>query len=162
MQRTVKRLPPLTIVDLFDANMGRGQVDVLWAKLKDLTAACMQDGAKTLARVWEAAWRAGGGEDQAQGGKFDQGDLRRLYEDSKFLPSYELQNVTLDPNDRIVPTSGAATTSPRPTASGAKAKQKRNLRRLPIEEPSAPTAGPAPKRKKGNAKPNARKKRHRR
>ena len=71
MQRTVKRLAPMTIVDLFNANMGRGQVDTLWAKLKDPTAACMQDGAKTLARVWEAAWRAGSGEDRAQGAEFD-------------------------------------------------------------------------------------------
>jgi len=30
MQRTVKRLSPLTIVDLFDSHMARGQVDVLW------------------------------------------------------------------------------------------------------------------------------------
>ena len=159
MQRTVKRLPPLTIVDLFDANMGPGQIDVLWTKLKDLTAACMQDGAKTLARVWEAAWRAGDGEDQAQGGEFDQGDLRRLYEDSSFLPSYELQNVTLDPNDRIVPTSGAATSSPRPAAPGAQGKQKRKSAPAAGRRAKRPTARPALKRKKGNAKPNARKKR---
>ncbi len=159
MQRTVKRLPPLTIVDLFDANMGRGQVDVLWAKLKDLTAACMQDGAKTLARVWEAAWRAGGGEDQAQGGKFDQGDLRRLYEDSKFLPSYELQNVTLDPDGRIAPVAGAARSASRPAASGARGK--------PGKKPAAnrragrATAGQARNRKTRTAKPKSRKRRAR-
>ena len=102
MQRTVNRLPPLTIVDLFDAHMGRGQVDVMWAQLKDKTAACMQDGAKTLARIWEAAWRAGEGEDTAQGGKFNQGDLRKLYENKDFLPSYALQSVALDANDHIV------------------------------------------------------------
>ncbi|WP_166298799.1 hypothetical protein [Bradyrhizobium sp. 2S1] len=64
MQRTVKRLPPMTIVNLFNSHMGSGQVETLWSKLKDATAACMQDGAKTLARVWEAAWRAGAGEDR--------------------------------------------------------------------------------------------------
>ncbi len=112
MQRTVDRLPPLDIVDLFDANMGRSQVDALWDKFKEQTAACMQDGAKTLARVWEAAWRAGNGEDAAQGGKFNQSDFRRLYEDPKFLPSYTLQNVTLDANDRIVPTGEAAAAFP--------------------------------------------------
>jgi len=59
--------------------MGRGQVEALWEKLKTPTAACMQDGAKTLARVWEAAWRAGAGETRTQGNKFKQSDLRTLY-----------------------------------------------------------------------------------
>jgi hypothetical protein len=114
MQRTVKRLPPLTIVDLFDANMGRGQVDVMWEALKEPTAACMQDGAKTLARVWEAAWRAGAGERQSQAGEFDQEDLQRLYENPDFLPAFRLQDVTLDSEDRIVPAAmQAAAAAPR-------------------------------------------------
>ncbi|MGN8549357.1 hypothetical protein ACQPTN_33855 [Bradyrhizobium sp. 13971] len=46
MQRTVKRLPPMTIVNLFNSHMGSGQVEALWSKLKDATAACMQDGAE--------------------------------------------------------------------------------------------------------------------
>ena len=102
MQRTVKRLPPLTIVDLFDDNMGRGQVETLWRELKEPTAACMQDGAKTLARVWEAAWRAGKGETKPQADEFTQDDLRALYEDKDFLPAFELQDVTLDAAGRIV------------------------------------------------------------
>ncbi|WP_050422829.1 hypothetical protein [Bradyrhizobium tropiciagri] len=67
----------------------------------------MQDGAKTLARVWEAAWRAGAGEDRGQGGKFDQGSLSKLYNDPSFLPAYPLQQLTLDANDHIVPVGGA-------------------------------------------------------
>ncbi len=123
MQRTVKRLPPLDIVDLFDANMGRGQVPALWDKFKEQTAACMQDGAKTLARIWEAAWRGGNGETTAQGGKFNQNDFRRLYQDAKFLPSYTLQSVTLDASDRIVPTGAAAPAEPaRRQRGGAAAK----------------------------------------
>ncbi|MGY3586020.1 hypothetical protein ACVIGB_004920 [Bradyrhizobium sp. USDA 4341] len=106
MQRTVKRLPPMTIVNLFNSHMGSGQVDVMWSKLKDATAACMQDGAKTLARVWEAAWRAGAGEDRGQGGKFDQGSLSKLYNDPSFLPAYPLQQLTLDADDHIVPVGG--------------------------------------------------------
>jgi hypothetical protein len=111
MQRTVKRLAPMTIVNLFNANMGSGQVEKLWAKLKDPTAACMQDGAKTLARVWEAAWRAGAGEDRAQGGKFDQDDLRKLYDNPSFLQSFVLQDLTLDANGHIVPLSGKSARS---------------------------------------------------
>jgi hypothetical protein len=79
MQRTVDRLPPLTIVNLFDSNMGRGQIETMWNKLKDPTAACMQDGAKTLARIWEAAWRAGNGEHWSEAGKFTEGQFEALY-----------------------------------------------------------------------------------
>jgi hypothetical protein len=106
MQRTVRRLAPLTIVDLFDSHMGRGQVDVLWDKLKEPTAACMQDGAKTLARVWEAAWRAAKAENGAAGGKFDQDDLQKLYNTPSFLPAFKLQDVELDAAGRIVSKAG--------------------------------------------------------
>jgi hypothetical protein len=129
MQRTVKRLAPMTIVDLFNANMGRGQVDTLWARLKEPTAACMQDGARTLARVWEAAWRAGSGEDRAQGGAFDQRSLRKLYENPGFLPAFPLQQLTLDAEDRIVPVGGSAartrTASAQPARKSAVRKRKR-------------------------------------
>ena len=66
----------------------------------------MQDGAKTLARIWEAAWRAGFGEDRAQGGKFSQGDLSRLYNTATFLPAFPLQSLTLSADDKIVPIGG--------------------------------------------------------
>ncbi len=121
MQRTVNRLAPLTIVDLFDHNMGRGQIDTLWAKLMTPTAACMQDGAKTLARIWEAAWRAGAGETRAQGNEFSQSDLRKLYSNPNFLPAYPLQDVTLSPNDRIVPvneSTGSARSAPAVVSGG--------------------------------------------
>jgi hypothetical protein len=112
MQRTVKRLPPLTIVDLFDANMGRGQVETMWDDLKKPTAACMKDGARTLARVWEAAWRAGDGESRPQAGTFAQDDLRKLYSNPDFLPAFRLQDVTLNTSDRIVLTDSEATAAP--------------------------------------------------
>lgn len=102
MQRTVVRLPPTQIVDLFNSDMGRGQVEDMWSKLKAPTAACMQDGAMTLARIWEAAWRAGQGEANAAVGALAQDDLRHRYSDPSFLPSYKLQDVVLDANDRIV------------------------------------------------------------
>ena len=160
MQRTVKRLPPLTIVDVFDANMGRSQVDMLWAKLKDPTAACMQDGAKTLARVWEAAWRAGSGEDQAQGGKFDQDDLRKLYENSKFLPAYELQTVTLDPNDRIVSTAGGSGGAGSASAAPASTARRRTAKKSAAaadRRSGRAAAAPGGGRKRAPAKSRARK-----
>jgi hypothetical protein len=125
MQRTVNRLPPMTIVNLFNDHMGRGQVEMMWAKLKDATAACMQDGAKTLARVWEAAWRAGAGEDRAQGGKFNPDDLRKLYENPDFLPAYKLQDVTLDGDDRIVPIAGSGSRGSTQTTRHSRARPAR-------------------------------------
>ncbi len=122
MQRTVKRLPPLTIVNFFDAHMGHGQADAMWDELKDRTAACMQDGARTLARIWEAAWRAGGGETNPASGAFPQDALRNLYSDSSFLPSYKLQDITLDGSNRIVPKSGGAGAAP-PTPAGRRARR---------------------------------------
>ena len=139
MQRTVNRLPPLTIVDLFDQHMGSGQVETMWDDLKDRTAACMQDGAKTLARVWEAAWRAGTGEDRSQGGAFAQKDLRNLYNNPTFLPAFTLQNVTLDANDHIVPAGGGTAGQPaasqprkkRPLRPGSSAKSKVKKKKSP-------------------------------
>ncbi|MER9191223.1 hypothetical protein [Mesorhizobium australicum] len=103
MQRTVRRLPPLTIVDLFDSHTGRGQVETLWDELKEPTAECMQDGARTLARIWEAAWSAGSGEGKHEQGACDQGDLSHLYANPKFLPSYKLQDLTANAKGRLVP-----------------------------------------------------------
>lgn len=97
MRRTVARLAPLTIVDLFDSHMGPGQIEAMWAALKEPTAACMQDGAKTLARIWEGAWRAGGGGKLPAAGTLEQSDLSALYRapNTDFLPAYRLQDVVV-------------------------------------------------------------------
>ncbi|MDQ0563230.1 hypothetical protein QO004_005039 [Rhizobium mesoamericanum] len=106
MRRTVNRLPPLTIVDTFDEHMGSGQMGVMWDMLKDRTAACMQDGAKTLARVWEAAWRAAGSPNLGNQA-FTEDQFSGLYMKKDFLPSYTLDQLTTDEHDHIVPTDGA-------------------------------------------------------
>ena len=106
MQRTVKRLPPLVIVDAFDTHMGSDQMDDMWSELKERTAACMQDGAKTLARIWEAAWRAGGSP-AFDATTFKQEDLTALYKNHDFLPSYTLDQITTDAGGHIVPLPGA-------------------------------------------------------
>jgi len=156
MQRTVKRLPPLTIVDLFNQNMGRGQVDTMWAKLKAPTATCMQDGAKTLARVWEAAWRSGAGESAARAGKFKQDDLRKLYMDPGFLPAFKLQSLTLSADDRIVPVPG----TPVPGSHRAGGGRRRGAAKSPAGMGSGrkrrstgkSAAGKAPVRRRGAKK----------
>jgi hypothetical protein len=152
MQRTVKRLPPMTIVDLFNTHMGAGQVETLWAKLKDPTAACMQDGAKTLARVWEAAWRAGSGEDRGQGGAFDQTSLRKLYENPGFLPAFPLQQLTLDADDHIVPTVGSA----KRTRTSSAQKSRRSAKKSSAKKRGK--AKPAPRKRAAKKKKAAKRK----
>jgi len=106
MQRTVDRLPPLKIVDLFDSHMGHGQTDIMWETLKDDTAECIADGAHTLARVWEAAWRKGraGKPQLTDPAASDQDTLMGLYNRRTFLPSFKLQDLTLK-NGKIVAAS---------------------------------------------------------
>jgi hypothetical protein len=111
---------------------------VLWDKLKEPTAACMQDGAKTLARVWEAAWRAGKGESNGAGDKFSQDDLQKLYNTPSFLPAFKLQDVELDAAGRIVPKNGGGEANPSPLAAGDAAVARR---------PRQPAAAKAARRK---------------
>jgi len=114
MMRTVKRLPPLKIVEVFESHMGRGQDAAMWAELGKDTAACMQDGARTLARIWEAAWQAGQGERNTAAETLSHDALIALYTDKTFLPSWRLQDVHLDANDRIVGKAAASTSKARP------------------------------------------------
>jgi hypothetical protein len=78
----------------------------------------MQDGAKTLARVWEAAWRAAGSPNLGNQA-FTEDQFSGLYMKKDFLPSYTLDQLTTDEHDHIVPTDGAVANghvTPRPRA----------------------------------------------
>lgn len=113
----------------------------------------MQDGAKTLARVWEAAWRAGAGEDRGQGGKFDQGSLSKLYNDPSFLPAYPLQQLTLDADDHIVPVGGGGArrrnaTSARPARPSAAKKAAKKAAKNTARNTARRTAKKAVARKR--------------
>ena len=93
MRRTVERLPPLDIVQVFDDNPGRGRSQALWEAFAEPTAACLADGARTLAALWEAAWRAG----TTIGtftvpNKFTKKQMSDLYNDRAFLPAVKLQD----------------------------------------------------------------------
>lgn len=127
MRRTFKRLPPLEIVDMFDAHIGRGQTAALWSAFGERTAACMQDGARTLARIWEGAWRAGGGEGLGTHGVFKQNNLADLYNrpNAEFLPAYKLNDLTTDKGRIIVGASPAAKAGPAKKAPARKAPAKR-------------------------------------
>jgi len=96
MQRTVKALPPIKIVNLFNSLSGPKRIETMWKKLGDRTAACILDGSYTLARIWEAAWKEGRG---ASGNvampaqPFSHKKLSDLYNKKDFTPSWQLENL---------------------------------------------------------------------
>jgi hypothetical protein len=55
-------LSPETINDVFDDIEGRDRIDHLFNELGDRMVRCMAEGAIKLARLWDSAWREGGGD----------------------------------------------------------------------------------------------------
>lgn len=92
-------LPPATIMDAFEANLSEGRVrvstlDAMWQELGKATAQVMIAGAASLAMLWDAAWRkGGGGVGLLGGGAPNEADLRARYIDTTFLPSSVLDDV---------------------------------------------------------------------
>ena len=106
MRRTVKRLPPIDIVNLFNANPGRGRLQKMWDAFGDRTAECLVDGSKTLAAIWGGAWKRGSknvGTIAFPKEAFDPKKLMKLYDDKTFLPSNKLQNITRDGDHLVFP-----------------------------------------------------------
>lgn len=62
MQRTIKKLPPETVLEIYNRVRGNNQSASMWAELGKRTMDCMADGAVTLATVWQSAWTQGGGD----------------------------------------------------------------------------------------------------
>lgn len=104
MRRTVTRLPPQRVIEVYSENAGRSRTKAMWEQLGEPTAACLFDGAVTLARLWEGAWRAGRGKaanPKLPGKAVGKPTLAALYTDNGFLPSYKLQDI-VEKNGRLV------------------------------------------------------------
>ena len=97
MNETVKRLPPLTVVDVWAGESGRGKYDRMWDALGAKTIKNIAQGCYTLAVLWESAWRAGNGTAIAQGKlrAIDPADLQKRYNNKAFAPSYKLGDPKL-------------------------------------------------------------------
>lgn len=97
MERTADRLPPKELVDTYLDSGGTGNVadqDALWEAYGRQTVATMADGARVLARIWQAAWDAGGGDATAIGNEgIETKDLVAMYEDTKFVESLNLDDI---------------------------------------------------------------------
>lgn len=88
-------LSPETINDVFDDVGGRERVNHLFAELGERTMDCMAEGAKELARLWDSAWREGGG-DSIGATKLvavSKAQLRQRYERKTFCESLTLREM---------------------------------------------------------------------
>jgi hypothetical protein len=69
-------------------------MDTMWDDLDQQTAEVMIEGAKTLAMIWDSAWKAGGGDAlDATPGQIDANLLRDYYTNPEFAPSLQLEQI---------------------------------------------------------------------
>ncbi|MCG6859030.1 MAG: hypothetical protein LJE67_13300 [Salaquimonas sp.] len=88
MHDVAEKLPPRTIIDEYEKTFhpdSPPRSKALWAALGDETAEVMALGARTLAMIWDSAWKAGGG--SGNPGSIDRDILRGFYEDPNFIRS---------------------------------------------------------------------------
>jgi hypothetical protein len=99
MRRSQKTLPPMDIVEKYGQIRASGQnhqiSKLLWQSFGKQTIAVTNDGCRTLAMIWDSAWKEGGGAniDAASIHKFQQKTLKNIYENQDFLPSVALDNI---------------------------------------------------------------------
>jgi hypothetical protein len=106
MHDVAEILPPMTIVESYQAALTaandseRGHksqtiMDQMWNDLGVATVKVMVEGAKTLAIIWDSAWKVGKGEDldSTALGPIDKDLLRKRYIDPDFVPSKQLNQI---------------------------------------------------------------------
>ena len=97
MDRSARRIPPKSLVNAYIEAGGTGNVadqDALWKTFGKKTVATMADGARVLARIWQAAWDEGSGDLIGGGaGAIDPKDLKNMYEDTTFVESINLNDI---------------------------------------------------------------------
>jgi hypothetical protein len=87
-------LPPRKIIDVFEKSFAPGALPhtrALWSELQSETGAVMSLGVRTLAMIWDAAWKAGGG--KGNPGRINPDALRKHYEDPDFMRSVTIDEI---------------------------------------------------------------------
>jgi len=93
MQRSLKKLPPMQIINAY--NKGNHQTDYMWQKLKTKTAERAADGTLTLATLWQSAWLEGNGKNVPTSAlkAVPTQSLMKLYNTKSFAQSEWLRNM---------------------------------------------------------------------
>jgi hypothetical protein len=123
MRDVANTLPPRKIINVYEKSFvdGTSHVQALWTSVGNQTGAVMALGVRTLAMLWDAAWKAGGGNKNA--GLIKKTDLRTLYEDTNFLRSMTVNGIEEEIAHPSALGAGAASTKP---GGGKKRKKKNN------------------------------------
>lgn len=108
MRDVAKLLPPKQMIDTYEETFAPDSAphsQALWTALGTETGEIMALGVRTLAMIWDAAWKAGQG--NKNHGRMKPRDLRACYENPNFVRSvtvHEIENEIANPT----PLSGAA------------------------------------------------------
>jgi hypothetical protein len=90
-------LPPLAIVETFREVGGQQRIPHMWDELGDRAAACLAEGSRRLACLWESAWKEGNGSavPESRIRAVDTEALKALYDDDLFLESMTLRELAV-------------------------------------------------------------------
>jgi hypothetical protein len=94
MRDVAKILPPRRLIDVYEKSFAPGSpphTQALWDAVGKETGKVMALGVRTLAMIWDAAWKAGGGD--ANHSRIDRGILRGHYEDVNFMRSVTVNEI---------------------------------------------------------------------
>jgi len=95
MKKTIEVLPPMEVIDAFNAEEGGQRIAHMWDVLGERTITCLSAGSLRLAEIWESAWKEGGGQ-HVPGNtlrEVDQEALMALYNDRDFVKSKWLRDM---------------------------------------------------------------------
>lgn len=95
MRNTVKTLPPLKVIEAYNAtDGGRERTEHMFNVLGKKTSETMAAGCLCLASIWASAWKEGKGSKVAASkiGPVDRGDLKTLYNTNSFVEAFRLQD----------------------------------------------------------------------
>jgi hypothetical protein len=87
-------LPPRRLIDGYEKTFAPGappHTQALWDDFATETGQVMAVGVRTLAMIWDAAWKAGGG--KGDHGRIDPDALRGHYENPNFVRSVTVDDI---------------------------------------------------------------------
>src|SRR4029078_2519978 len=102
MKRSITRILPTDIIDVYE-NKGHKTAE-LWKAFGDLTAERIFDGARTLAAIWQGAWKKGDGPAKFGGNAIhaSKSKLAQLYLDKAWVPSVYITHMKVANNRLLI------------------------------------------------------------